>query len=49
MSFSNIDFNDEYYAYHAPHINEDYDESLQNIQINKNQSLIDKTTKSHVN
>eukprot|EP00347_Sterkiella_histriomuscorum_P003724 403363187 len=28
MSFSNIDLNEEYYAYNAPHLNEDYDEAL---------------------
>ncbi|CDW78586.1 UNKNOWN [Stylonychia lemnae] len=28
MSFSNIDFNEDHYAFHAPNINEDYDEAL---------------------
>lgn len=30
MSFSNIDLNEEYYAYNAPHLNEDYDDALNN-------------------
>lgn len=35
MSFSNIDFNEDYYAFHAPNIHEDYDETL-NAKNSKN-------------